>query len=338
MSRLPKFFLNKAVHLVTTSVEEGLMFPPNPLINTIMMSVMARAQTLYPVHVCHFLLEATHTHLLIVVEDPDCVKNFMKMFKAESAHAVNRLLGKKKHTVWCEGYDSPSLLDVTKVIEKIQYIYINPAKDKLEDSIDNYVGLSSWRAYKEGKEEFVSTVPWIRRSTIGKLSSASLTMQQLEHEARSLEDVTKEKQDFILRPNAWMESLGIVEENEQKRINQVILDGVYSKEQEYRQERKKEDKQVIGSEKLARTPIGREYQPDRSGKRMLCLCSDVKLRKRYIAAVKRVRKQGVEVFHMWKGGNCSKKYPRGLYAPYVPRTVEPLWKCVAEIGVVEACC
>ena len=44
---------------------------------------------------------------------------FMERFKCETAHAVNRLLGRRQVTVWCKGYDSPVILTLDDLVEKL---------------------------------------------------------------------------------------------------------------------------------------------------------------------------------------------------------------------------
>ena len=85
----------------TLSIEEGLLLLANPLCESIIKTCLARASALYPVRICHVIVEATHVHMIIVVMDPDHVSEFFRYFKAESAHMINRLLGRNKRTV-CE--------------------------------------------------------------------------------------------------------------------------------------------------------------------------------------------------------------------------------------------
>ena len=60
MPRPPKLVFNNTALFITTSVEEGFMFPSNPLIEMRLRSCLARAQQLHPVEVSHLVVEATH--------------------------------------------------------------------------------------------------------------------------------------------------------------------------------------------------------------------------------------------------------------------------------------
>src|SRR5688572_30273179 len=110
MPRLMKYHPHGSVVFLTISIEEGILLLPNPLTEAIIKSCLARAQHLHPLRICHFIVEGTHIHLFVVIENPDDLCGFTERFKTESAHMINRLLGRKKRTLWCEGYDSPVVL------------------------------------------------------------------------------------------------------------------------------------------------------------------------------------------------------------------------------------
>ena len=142
-----KYHPHGAVLFVTFSLEEVLMLLANPLCRTLLQSCLAVAQDLYPLRISGFLINSNHVHMLLVVENPDDVSGFIRHFKTESAHLLNRVLGRRKRTIWCEGYDSPIVLTPTRALIALSYLYSNPAKDNLEESIDKYPGLSSWEMF-----------------------------------------------------------------------------------------------------------------------------------------------------------------------------------------------
>src|SRR5690606_7274325 len=97
-----KYFVNRTAHLITSRTEEGLPLVPSLIMNFIIWCILARARTLYRVRVSHFLFMANHFHMLIVVDDPEHLSPFVGYVKAETAHAINRLLGRRKKTVWAD--------------------------------------------------------------------------------------------------------------------------------------------------------------------------------------------------------------------------------------------
>jgi REP element-mobilizing transposase RayT len=151
MSRYLKYHPNGNVLFITSSIEEGLLFLCNPLCTAILKSCLSAALAKYPVRLCHFVIEPTHIHIIIVVENPEDVPEFMKYFKCETAHRINRVLGRRKRTVWCEGYDSPIVLTPLRALVAISYLYSNPAKDSLTYNIDEYEGVSRWNMFSKGE-------------------------------------------------------------------------------------------------------------------------------------------------------------------------------------------
>ena len=122
-----KLIVSNMPYFVTFRTEEGLPFPANPLIKHIFLSNMAMAQSKYPVKICHFLLMANHMHLILIPEAPEHFCAFIEYLKRETAHAVNKLLGRRRRTVWLSGYDSPILLDLEVAKRRIAIIVLEGA-------------------------------------------------------------------------------------------------------------------------------------------------------------------------------------------------------------------
>ena len=309
MPRPPKVIIHGTALFITTSVESGLLFPAGRVMRAILRSILARAQALHPVRVCHFLVEATHIHMLVVVDNPEDIKGFMERFKTESAHAVNSILGRKKRTVWCEGYDSPVLLTAEDVVRKLIYIYTNPSKDNLVETIEDYPGLSSWNMWRQKKFSF--DAPRLHRCDYGCIDA----------ETSPTENEEMGRHVFSLSPDAWMDCFD-VPEGEREVINEQILEGIKEAERQFIDERQKTGRGVLGRTRLLSQPINPAYVPERTGRRMLCICSDLVLRKEFILAIKALIALAREVYERWKLGDFSVEYPLGLYPPSLPKRVE----------------
>ena len=318
--RILKYHPHGSVLFITFSLEEGLLLLANPLCQTIIKSCLARAQHLYPVKISAFLVNANHVHLILVVEDPKDVVNFIKHFKTESAHLFNRLLGRRKRTIWCEGYDSPVVLTETRALIALTYLYSNPAKDNLEESIDRYPGLSSWKMFKTGK--VIRKWKRIRRPAVTKLSIHS--PRAYTRESEKLLNDSKEEHSFLLSPNAWMEAFGIKDQKEQEAVNNKIIERIETLEGRASQIRKREGKTVMGRDRLINQSINISYQSKRTGKRMACLSDDIQLRIDFIGFLKDLYAKARKVLERWKSGDYSLPFPLGLYPPSMPKLAEPI--------------
>lgn len=320
--RKMKYHPHGSVLFCTLSIEEGLLLLANPLCESIIKTCLARASALYPVRICHVIVEATHVHMIIVVMDPDHVSEFFRYFKAESAHMINRLLGRNKRTVWCEGYDSPIVLTPTRAVMAIAYLYANPAKDNLETSIDRYPGFSSWEMFKSGK----LTQTWKRlyRTDFYPLAKDSNNQRGYEKRATEILLASKETHTFTLEPNAWMNSFEFTDPEVQQRLNDRIVARVRLLEARAAKRRVREKKTVIGRARLLAQVLDTSYRPQRSGRRMWCLSEKQSVRVDFIRYFRDLMEQARAVRAKWKQGDVQVPYPPGLYPPSMPKLANAL--------------
>jgi len=317
-----KYHPKGSVLFVTFTVEEGLLLLSNPLCIAIIQSCLAAAQGLYPVRISHLLVEATHIHIVITVYNPEDVPSFIRHFKTESAHMINSLLGRKKRTLWCEGYDSPTVLTFAKAMMVIAYIYSNPAKDNLVRSIDEYPGFSSWQMFTSGE----NTKVWkrLRRPQFWALTADSHNLRGYTKAAERLLAESSELQTFTLEPNAWLEAFGITDPVQQQRINQRVIERVRTLEERAARVRERGKKSVIGRERLITQRFDLTYRPSRKGKQMWCLAEKRTIRMAYIRAFKKLKQAARKVLALWRQGYTTERYPPGLYPPSFPKLADAL--------------
>ena len=302
-----KIFIHGTVVEVCFRTEEGLPLPATPYIKVILESIFARAQSLFPVTICHYLVMANHIHMLVVVDDPAGVPAFVGYLKGESAHAVNRLMGRKKHTVWCDGFDSPIILDAENAIKAIAYIYSNPQQANLEDRIEKYPHLSTWKAFLSGGEE--RTVLRIPRDAVPALPRRMLSFKEQHELARKLQEQGREESVLLIEPDAWMACFDELAHREPEEVNRVIIERVRSREEALDRLRKKP---VLGAHALMLETVYREYQPVKRGRRMLCLSTFKTLR---VAFIRWFREHCAQAVCLRQAVDWLHRLPPGLFAP-----------------------
>ncbi len=312
-----KYHPHGTVLFCTFGLEEGLLLLANPLCEAIIKSCLARAMELHPVKLCHILVEATHVHIVLVVIDPEAVAGFMRCFKTESAHMINRLLGRNKRTLWCEGYDSPIVLTPKRALIAVAYLYSNPAKDNLETSIDRYPGFSSWAIFQSAK--FTRAWKRLRRFHFAKIEENANNLKGYAKIAAAILEKSQEIQTFTLEPNAWLEAFGYRSKEEQARINERLILRVRLLERRAEKKRVREKKTVLGRERLIAQVFDPTYRPQRKGRRTLCLSEKRSVRVKFIESFRRLMDKAREVRDMWKKGHVAVPYPPGLYPPSMPR-------------------
>ncbi len=319
-----KYHPHGSVLLITFRVEEGLLLLSNPLCQAIIKSCLARALAVHPgFKISHIIVEGTHLHLLGVVDSPDDVPGFIKCFKTESSHAFNIILGRRKRTIWCEGYDSPVVLTPLRAAVAIAYIYSNPTKDNLVDCIDEYPGVSSWGMFQ--RKDCSKLWQRLRRFHYQKLAPDSHNLRGYTKEAERLISNSKEAHPFTIYPNAWMEAFGVSDQKAQEDINARIVLRIRTLEARYKRVRERLGKKVPGRERLLSQPINPSHLPQNySGRRMWCLSEERSLRKAFIEFLGKLMAEARQVQRRWRIGEFSVPYPPGLYPPCMPKLVEPL--------------
>lgn len=296
-----KCFIHNTLVEVCFRTEEGLPLIPAPYMQLLLTTHLARAQTLYPVEIPHFIVMGNHIHIMFVVGDPENIPAFIEYFKRESAHTINRLLGRRRRTVWIDRYDSPVILDAEKAIDRIVYFYANPLKANLVATIDDYPNLNSWQAFLNGGQTI--TCARIARDSISALPKRAMSFVEQEKLADSLRACGKEECTLILSPNAWLKCFRETRDSDPTEIKERIIKEIRLTEQEHRDTRKVS---CVGAHALKLQPIWKLHTPLKYGRKMICLASTAALRKPYIK---------------WFRERCAlvdsrtHTYPGGMFAP-----------------------
>lgn len=310
MPRIRKCFVHGTTVAITFRTEEGLPLVASAYMRVILESILARAQSLYSVTICHFIVMPNHIHMLIVIEAPEVVPDFVAYVKRESAHAINRLLGREKHTVWCEGYDSATVLDAQKAIDTIVYIYTNPQRAHLVEKIETYPNLSSWEPFLQGGGK-ISRLK-IMRDSIPVLPTRTLSLNEQQHLAQELEAKGTVEYRLVIEPDTWMSSFTELSNSSVRDINAEIVRRVREEEETLKQHR---TQPVQGAHALRLADIRKGYVPRKRARRMICLASSKELRKTYLSWYRELCCQANEVLKRWKVGDWLAKLPPGFFIP-----------------------
>ena len=322
MPRNRKYYPHKSVLFLTTRTETGLPFVSSLLMNFILWGILARAKEQYNIRVCHFIFMANHLHLLLVVENPEDVRLFMAFVKGESAHAVNRLLGRTQRTVWQAGYDSPVVLSPQDVMKYICYLYLNPVTANLVERVSDYPGVSSWEMFTARKHK--KLCKRLRRSSIHPLWQPALSINEQRRHIAEYETLPGTKHEFELEPNAWMDCFSELKEVSKDELNARLLKDIGEKELSLADKRREEKRRVIGATTLRRESMKKEYTPTKRSRRMICLCHDQKLRRAFIKTYRALCDKARRVYQDWRRGELRPRIPPGLFAPSMPTLASAL--------------
>lgn len=292
------------------------------MMNTVIEGVLARVQRDNKLTLCHYLWMGNHAHLLFVMRDAEQCSNFLSELQKQVTEVLKRLLGISHLALW-EG--SPSvmvILDLEKAKERISYFYCNPARAGLVESIEDYPGISSWRAFNEAVATECDTcvsreVPWIQPRAIAPIPGRTLSEKQDNFITAKLIKAARRRHYLRLYPNAFMRAFKIQSPQEVQAINQSILFDIRRHEVGYVREREAQGRRTLGKARLRTTPILAPHRPSPRSRRVYVLSSLPELRTGFILKIKWLNGRCRELYALLKAGHTV-AWPLGVFPPRCP--------------------
>lgn len=265
---------NKTVVHVTNRTTHGLPFVCSILVEAIILGIMARAQFLYPVTLCHYLWMGNHYHM-ILSGHPALISLFMGYLDGEVAKAMKRLIpGFYKGNFWQGRFKEQRLASASSVLEKISYIYNNPTRAGLIESIAKYPGISSYKAFV--RDDFALLARYHRSRLLKPLYSQkpltylkNLRKQQYVGPAHTL----------TVSPYAWKGCFKETQEESNAALKQRILERIATDCAQYNAAR---HGSVVGVPALRGARMDRPYEPKTKTPTPFIICDDKELRKALI--------------------------------------------------------
>ena len=215
-----------------------------------------------------------------------------------------------------EGSDTPTVLTASDVIRYIVYIYLNPVKANLVERIEDYPGVSTWKMFYTGRTSQAHKK--IPRTKINPLPFAALNMREQEQLQREYLEIVCESLEFILEPYAWLQSFPELQGADLEQIRSEIIQEVRKEENQFSAARQAEQREVAGPSALRKQSMLKEHTPKKHSMRMICISSNIDLRKQFILAYRGLCRAAAEVYQRWKIGELMIHIPPGLIAPKVP--------------------
>lgn len=322
MPRTRRYIRENKPYELILRVKDCIPFVPNKTVNAIIKSALSRSLRDNKITLCHFLWMGNHPHIIFIAHNPqDCV-NFYQELQKKITDSFKRLLGKHRLSLWEGDSVLAEILDPHKMIEKIAYLYANPARASLTDSVTEYPGLSSWRYFSTGSDLSLTNIPWIRLPAIQELPSLHLSPSEDEQVCRQMTDNSTVFHDIPLVPDAWMECFGIVKDSDKLCMNRKILEILYTMESGERSKRAAQGRSVIGARRLINASLMKSHEPKKSERRVYVHSSDRELRISYIQMIREFCRKCKECYELYKKGE-SVVWPPGAFRPSAPPLIAP---------------
>jgi REP element-mobilizing transposase RayT len=324
MARHRRMYFYKGVYHVTTRTSEGLPFVCNLLLRFILFGIIARGKSLHPnVKICAWLFMGNHFHALLVNNGSSLtIPDFMEFVNGEIAKAVNRLRGRRNFRVWATRYKAEQILTADSVIESIVYMFMNPVRASLVNSIRDYPGASTWREFMGSRSKsyqfFGSSL--LRKLPLGPISTALSKTIILSYRKDALTRGRKlQTHELTIEPFAWLECF-----EESKNWNEVdvrarilceLAEAEAAAPVNQVKGTNKTRSSVIGRDKLERQCFFTHYISTNYARRSLCKSTCTVLRDLFRALYKDFCEKCRLCWIQSKHGLLDVDYPPGAFKP-----------------------
>jgi hypothetical protein len=155
-----------------------------------------------------------HPHIIVVAKDKKACTQFYGELQKQLTEAVKRLCGLEHLTLWkSNGTSVIAYHDEETVCYRIAYLYANPARADLVDTIQDYPGFSSWREFKRNKDSLEAAsseeYQWIRAPFIEQLPRLAVNRIEDMQICGRWKKIAKDSHELVVEPNAWMRAFKI---------------------------------------------------------------------------------------------------------------------------------
>jgi REP element-mobilizing transposase RayT len=323
MARPRRKIISGNTYEITFRTRFGLPFVCTSYVETILSSIIARVQRDEKVHLCHFVFMANHAHIIVVAKDALQCANFHGEVKKQITEAFKQLLGLPFLTLWNENATSVvEIGELEAAKERIAYLYANPARANLIDSIKLYPGLNSFSSFMSSEHTInaktSSLCPWIRTPTISPIPKRPITQREDKNYSQTLRTMAKLAFELTLEPNLWMKTFGVNEESEVKKINQSICANLDKYEADARALRLLNGWKTKKESRLREETIDMTYIPSRDSKRIYIYVNCPKLRVELLKQYRYFCERCRYCYEQWKIGNYTVEWPPGAFQPPIP--------------------
>lgn len=148
------------VEVTFKTVGDKFLLRPSAVINWLILSVLARALSLFEIQLHGFVFMSNHVHLLLSAANANLISRFLSHLKGNLARGIKAETGHDGN-VWQGRCRIIPVLDDAAAIDRLRYIIAHGAKEHLVASSLEWPGVHCVRALI-GEETLVGT--WIDRA------------------------------------------------------------------------------------------------------------------------------------------------------------------------------
>ena len=323
MPRRRRVYFEHTNYELIPRTKDTLPLPPTKTTNEILLGIKGRTQRDDKVTLSNFVHMNNHEHILAVSQSANELSRFHMELQKKTTDAVKALTGKKQLNLWENRPPVVKIATLEDAILRLIYIFSNPSKAGLSDSIDNYPGLSTWEAFTTcppaPDAATTITTRWHPTRSLPELpTSLTLTPQEDTKLANQLKESPEAHTHALtIYPFAWLIPHNITDLQEIEAIRQRIIKAVRLNERRYALEREKKKQKARGATFLLRMRYMKPHKPKKSNRRIFLICHSKRLRRSLIRTFKEISNQCTKCFQLFKRG-LPTEWPPGTFIPWLP--------------------
>ena len=242
---------------------------------------------------------------------------FMGYFQGEVAKYIKLIVPKLyRGNFWSGRFKEQRLCSAMDVVNKIVYIYANPARANLVKSVSEWPGVSSWKMYKEGYYSF--TTRFVLLKNFKKIARRLPFLKDCDA-ASVLSSISTDSYELRISPNIWKRCFAESRNWSDEYIYDTIICSVAIRERLLAQERG--SRSVLGAFALRHQAIRQDYESKSKHKTPFIICCDRELRLKFIQSYREFCLKCRQAWEKWKLGFLGVEFPSGCYRPGVPIVV-----------------
>jgi REP element-mobilizing transposase RayT len=319
MSGQRRMIRHRKFYHITNRTKSGLPFVPNKYLEMLIGGIIARAQELYSgVEINAILFMGNHYHIVLTVwGDPVHLSRFIGYFQSELSGIIHRLTGVSQESLWIGKYKHSELLTSNTVMEKLTYLYLNPVKANLVESVNDWEGFSSWHELTGGNER---SYRWVSDSQVKRLPKAKFTDQQISALCTKIETKGRAYRIFSVNHFSWKKLFPETKSRSDEDLRKELFQGISLGEAKLKETRIKENKTVFGAAYLRYQSIYKYYKSTKFGKTPSSLSTCALATEIYRKVYRDFKDKCRIIYNRWKQGLCKLELPPGaFYPPIFPR-------------------
>jgi hypothetical protein len=323
MPRSRRVIFSNTLYEIVPRAREGLPLPPNEVTNQLLTGILARTQRDNKVTLCNFVEMNNHAHQHCIPNEPEQHSKFYMEYQKKITDTVRRLTKRTHLNLWERRPGVIKLAELEDAIQRLVYIFLNPAKAGLENSIDDYPGLNTWRAFTTCEASVDAEVGieayWTPVSSLESLPNGNRLSPACEKKmaTQMRESKNTVRYELVVKPLAWLKIYGVTDPRRIEAIRQRIIREVYAGEAKLARERRDQGRGVIGAQRLRHQEYLKSHIPKKKERKIFVICGNHSLRSILIKIFQDIFATCRSCYLALKAG-LPHEWPPGTFIPWVP--------------------